>query len=162
MPKLAIYIPKKDMKAIEKWRKKINFSKVFMQALLREIRERSRVVDTNEDRLKAAAVHYKKLLNDSSEDLIEFGHKLGSAHLIDCQINAELVQKIIQLKDNDDWTPEEVDIVQNAIGEDLKSIDEFIDQNDYDRPSQATWRKVVFQGYVQGVAVAWQQICDHM
>ena len=33
MPNLAIYVSKKEMRHIDRWRKKINFSRVFMRAL---------------------------------------------------------------------------------------------------------------------------------
>ena len=39
MPKLAIYVPKKAKKEIDRWRKRINFSQMFMRALEGEIRE---------------------------------------------------------------------------------------------------------------------------
>ena len=65
MPKLAIYVPKKDMRQIEKWRKKINFSRVFMRALLAEIRERERAGKPSkkgEKQMVEAAAHYRQEL----------------------------------------------------------------------------------------------------
>jgi len=32
MPKIGVYIPKDRMQDIEKWRKKLNFSAIFMEA----------------------------------------------------------------------------------------------------------------------------------
>ena len=48
MPKLAIYVPKKAKKEIDRWRKRINFSQVFMRALENEIRELQRAIDADD------------------------------------------------------------------------------------------------------------------
>ena len=162
MPKLAIYVPKKDLRVIEKWRKKINFSKVFMRALSDEIRDRSRVVDTDDAKLTAAAEYYRRKLADGSEPLIDFGHQLGSRHVIDCQLSPDSIRQVMKIKESETWQPEDVAAIEETIGDDLQTIDDLLTKNDYDEQSRATWRHVVYRGYLQGVAAAWQRVCEHM
>ena len=101
MPKLAIYVPKKDWREIEKWRKKINFSRIFMQALTREIQERSRGVKASSDRIAAAADFYRQQLAESSAPLTDFSFKQGSEDVLECRLTPQLIQKVAQIEDQD-------------------------------------------------------------
>ena len=82
MPKLAIYVPKKDMKELDKWRKTINFSQVFMMALMDEIHQRSRTPAAGADQLTAAAQHYRRELAGSASPMVDLGYQLGSRKVL--------------------------------------------------------------------------------
>ena len=162
MPKLAIYVPKKDMRVIEKWRKRINFSKVFMRALSQEIRDRNRVVTTDDDKLGAAAAYYKRKLTECSDVLVDSGYDLGTSHVIECQLSPELIQRLLKLGRQQDWNDDDLAFIEEAVGDRMAAIDALLDKHGYDAQARPTWRKVVYQGYLNGVAAAWQKVCEHM
>ena len=66
MPKLAIYVTKKAKKEIDRWRKTINFSQVFMRALEHEIRGRERSLAADDSELAPAARHYRQQMSSHS------------------------------------------------------------------------------------------------
>ena len=161
MPKLAIYIPKKEMRVIDKWRKRINFSQVFMQALAQEIRHRSRIVDSDKGRLQAAAQFYKRKIAEDSQSLVDFGHQLGYRQILDCQLPPDTIRRLVQLRQSEDWQEEDLKLVEQTLGkENLDAADALVkgDEN----LQKAAMQHVVFRGFVEGVADAWQQICDQM
>ena len=162
MPKLAIYVPKKEMKVIEKWRNQINFSKVFMGALRQEIGERTRVVETDEQKLQAAARFYKRELAENSSALLEFGHRLGVRQVMDCKLGPDVIRRLHELRDLDSWKPDELNIIQTSIGAEMSGVDKALNDSGYDESERPTWRLIVFRGYLAGVAAAWQQVCKHM
>ncbi len=163
VPKLAIYVPKKEMKVIEKWRKQINFSKVFMKALGQEIRERSRIAATDGNRLKAAAQYYRKKMADSSEALVEFGIQIGNRHVIDCRLSPESIHALLKLKEVDAWQPDDTAMLEECISDEMVSINQMLSESGYDEEeSSGSWRNVVYRGYIEGVATAWRQVCEHM
>lgn len=162
MPKLAIYIPKDEMRVIEKWRKKINFSQVFMRALHEEIRDRSRRVSTDKEKVQAAAVHYKKMLAASDEPLVDAGFRLGSDHTIGCRLDPETVHRVLQIAEKDELTGVDMETIRKALGADTKQIDKLGQQHPIDERLQPRWRFRVYYGYAKGVAAAWKKIGENM
>lgn len=162
MPKLAIYVPKKDMREIERWRKKINFSQVFMKALLREIRSRSRKVDAGRGKLAAAAEYYRQKLAEDSDSLSDFGYKLGTQHVIECRLDPETIRTLLEIDGLDRAEGDGLAAVEQAIGSDRKQVDELADRSGFDEQSHPAWRSAVYEGYVAGVGAAWKRICDEM
>ena len=162
MPKLAIYVPKKDMREIEKWRKKINFSKVFMRALFQEITERSRDFEAPKDKLTTAARHYKDKLVESSESLVEFGYRLGSKHVLDCRLVPDTIMQLLDVGEADSLTSENIVAIEKTMGQDLKSAEAFSQEQGCDERSHPTWRNAICEGYLKGVAAAWTRVCEQM
>lgn len=162
MPKLAIYIAKKDMKTIEKWRKQVNFSKIFMTALDREIRERSRTVTAKQDKLAAAAEHYKARLAKDSGALIDFGYQLGVNDVLECRLATEVITKLLQVEDFEQLSADDVALVKQAIGDHANEIDQFGPTHGYQDQTHPTWRVAVYEGYGKGVAAAWSKVCEQM
>lgn len=162
MPKLAIYVPKKAMKEIERWRKRINFSQVFMRALHNEINDRSRILDSDSDQLSAAALHYKRKLSDGSKPLVDYGHQLGSQHVIQCQLSPETIRRILEITDFETVTTEDISAIDQTVGADLKSVDKMRKEQGIDAESHPTWKNEVYRGYVKGVSDAWKQVCEAM
>ncbi len=162
MPKLAIYVPKKEMREIEKWRKKINFSKIFMTALLKEIRERSRTAKGTKDELAAAAAFYKRKLSENSQSLVDFGFEVGSKHVIGCRLSPDVIRRVLEIEEFDTADSEAIKVIEGAIGSELRLANEHIQKHGYTERSHPTWRHEIFRGYVKGVAAAWKRVCDEM
>lgn len=160
MPKLAIYIPKKDMRAIEKWRKQINFSQVFMRALMQEIRRRSVAAPNN--KLAAAAQYYQSKLAESSDSLIEYGHQMGTSHVLDCGLPPELIRRLLDIRAAGTVRREDFSVIEQAIGTQMIQIQDFAEKSGFDDGSHPTWRSSIYEGYVEGVAAAWKRVCEEM
>ncbi|MFP6659182.1 MAG: hypothetical protein VB853_13450 [Pirellulales bacterium] len=113
MPILAIYIPKKNMKLIEKWRKQVNFSKIFMAALDREVKNRSRKVGTKKDKIAMAAEHYKTRLVEDSTVLVDFGYQLGVDDVLECRLETETINKLLNVSEFDDLATDDIPLVNH-------------------------------------------------
>ena len=161
MPKLAIYVPKKDMKQIEKWRKKINFSRVFMSALNREIRERTRNCEAATEELSLAATHYKAQLADITEPLVDLGYRLGTDQVLGCGQSAEAIVRLISIDEND-IQPDDRQLLEAALKDNTQRVESFLRDNNFDDQSHPTWRNAVFRGYLKGVRDTWRRVCDEM
>ena len=120
MPKLAIYIPKKDMREIDKWRKKINFSRIFMQALHKEIRELSHEAKSPQDKVAAAARFYKEKLIEKSGDLLEFGNQLGRDKVMECKLSPEVILQIVEIREHDSLDADDTAVIEKALKSDKK------------------------------------------
>ena len=162
MPKLAIYVPKKDWREIEKWRKQINFSQVFMQALFREIRDRSRNVQPEGDKLTAAAEFYRQQLAQTSEPLVDFGFQQGSEDVLECRLSPGAIQQIAKLSERDELQREDVSELKEVLGDQAEKLRTFAQQHNYTDQSCPNWREILYLGYAQGVAAAWRKICDKL
>ncbi len=97
MPKLAIYVPKEEMREIERWRTRLNFSKIFLRAVQREIREQSRDFAADEDDLAKAANHYRRLLADDDATLVDAGHALGVEQVLKCKLTPKQIRRALPL-----------------------------------------------------------------
>ena len=162
MPKLAIYVPKQEMREIEKWRKRINFSRVFMRALRAEIRERPRRLETHEDQLTAAARHYKHALTDKAGSLADFGFRLGGEDVLQCRLDAETIHRLVEIDDPDKLSPADVQAIEIAMQPRMQAVHEFARKHGYQQPWEPSLQQAVFRGYVQGVAEAWKKVCQRM
>lgn len=163
MPKLAIYVPKQEMRKIEKWRKRLNFSRIFMHALEREIHEQSRALEAPDDKLATAARHYKREFAESSEVLFDFGYRLGCRHVLDCRLTPEAIRRLIRLHERDaELGPDENATVEELLGDGLQEVQEFTNGQNYDKDSLPVRRTAVYRGYLKGVADAWKQVCEKM
>ncbi|OHB81105.1 MAG: hypothetical protein A2W31_15035 [Planctomycetes bacterium RBG_16_64_10] len=162
MPKLAIYVPKKDMREIEKWRKKINFSRVFMQALRREIADRSRFVEAREEQVAVAAAYYRRRLMEDSARLVDIGYRLGSRHVMDCRLAPETIRRLLEIDDLETAQPEDLVAVEQALGKGIDEVNQLARQHGFDEASHPAWRLAVYRGYLTGVAAAWKRVCEYM
>jgi len=162
MPKLAIYVPKKDMRNIERWRKKINFSQVFMRALGEEIKNRSRKVRAEDAKLTAAAQHYQALLQQAVEPLVEFGYQLGTFQVVECRLPADIISELLAVEKRSAKGAKELATIGLAIENDKERIEKFLEEHGYDERSRSTWRESIYKGYLAGVSDAWQKVCEHM
>ena len=162
MPKLAIYIPKQDMKLIEKWRKQVNFSKIFMAALDREIRDRSRAVTAKNDKLSVAAEHYRSHLAKDSGGLIDFGYQLGVDDVLECRLTTETITKLLNVEDVEELTNDDLVLVKQANQDRSDQIDHFGWTHGYRDQTHPTWRVAVYTGYLKGVSDAWSKVCEQM
>ena len=77
MPKLAISDPKKAKKEIDRWRKRIKFSQVFMRGLKNEIREFQMAIDADDSQLTTVAQHYRRRLAGDRDALVSLAHAEG-------------------------------------------------------------------------------------
>jgi hypothetical protein len=162
MPKLAIYVPKKDMREIERWRKRINFSQVFMKALSQEIRDRSRMVEAPEEKVAAAADYYKRKLAEGSASLVDVGYSLGAGHVVECQLAPETIRGLLEIEELDSLTTGDLTAIEAAIGKDKKTVADLLQEQGYSDESHPMWRVAFYQGYVRGVTEAWKQVCEQM
>jgi hypothetical protein len=161
MPKLAIYIPKKDMREIEQWRKKLNFSQVFMRALRQEIRERSRFLKMPDEQLARAAEYYRNVLMEDSNSLIEIGYKRGCAHVLDCALSPPVIRRLCRLNAAETFEPEDLEVVAEALGG-QKTLARLVSDEGLDDRTHPVCRESICRGYVKGVADAWARVCEQM
>ena len=162
MPKLAIYVPKKEMKLIDKWRKRINFSQVFMRALQKEIQQQTQKVKGGRDQWTRAAKYYRQVMTDSSQPVVDFGFDLGSRHVLECQLAPETILRLLELNNRKALTSQDFALVQSEIDGDRKVIDKFLKDKGYDVNTFPIAREEVCRGYVQGVADTWKKVCEKM
>ena len=161
MPKLAIYVSKQDMKSIERWRKRINFSKVFIHAVFEEIRRLERSADTPEDKLAAAADYYRSKLTSSAGPQHDFGFELGAAQVLDCDLEPETIRKLLD-SDSRGVDGGSAKQVLAALGKNAAKVEEYGRQHGLDDKTNPAWRSAVYGGYLDGVAAAWDKVCAHM
>lgn len=162
MPKLAIYVPKQEMKKIDRWRKKINFSRVFMQALAREIKRQSQPA-TGNDKLAAAAVHYGQQLSDDLSPVREFGVQLGTADVMDCRLTMPEIQAILRLIESSVAEKKDLeDVRQRCLKQHRKKIMDFAAKRSMDDVKHPGWRPHLLDGYAEGVQTAWDEVCRVM
>ena len=162
MPKLAIYIPKEEMRRLEKWRKRINFSRIFMQALEQEIREQTRMADVADGKLVAAAKYYQRKLSESCQPLVDAGFELGTARVLRCRLTPEQIRQLLEISEQDEYSDESVVELEKVIGDDHKRLAKTFQKLGFDEQSFPTWRRMAYRGFVQGVAAAWRQVCERM
>lgn len=161
MPKLAIYIPKKDMREIDRWRKKVNFSQIFMTALRKEIRDRSRTVGGSDGQLSKAAEHYRESLDADFGSLIEGGYQLGASDVLDCRLEVQVIRQLLPLSEKEALDGGDVKAVCEAIG-DKSRLEKLAQQQGVENRATPTWRELLCRGYAKGVAEAWEQVCQQM
>ncbi len=162
MPKLAIYVPKDEMKIVDKWRKKLNFSKIFMRALQQEIQNQSRKVKSPKDKIAAAAEHYKSELSRNSKSLVDFAFELGSGHVLNCRLDAHLLRQLLEIADPNNLNKQQHKLVYDALVGNRREIKAFLHSHGYDVEKFPTVHEQIARGYVQGVAAAWKQIREKM
>lgn len=165
MPKLAIYVPKKEMREIDKWRKKINFSKIFMQALKQEIRERTRTSESlPQDKLSAAARHYKQKLIEGSASVADFGYELGSQEILDCQLTPEVIHQLVEIGEQTagDLGDEQQRYIEKSLKNCRAAIEAFCREHSIDEQTNPAWRDALYRGYLKGITVVWEQVCREM
>ncbi len=162
MPKLAIYVPKQQMRELEKWRKQINFSQVFTQAVMQEIRERTQLKQESGDEVTNAARHYKRMLSASpgSDEVTAAGHRLGTRHVLDCRLAPETLRRLMECQKQ--LTEDDTKAVEKAIGDDKQALIDVLSGEGFDDDSYPTWRSDAYRGYVKGVTDAWHRVRDQM
>lgn len=162
MPKLAIYVPKQQMRELDKWRKQINFSKVFMRAVMQEIRDRTQFGEESSDEVANAARHYKRMLSASagSEEVIAAGHRLGTRHVLDCRLAPETLRSLMDCQEP--LSDDDVKTIEKAIGDDKKSLVDVLRGEGFDDDTYPTWRSDAYRGYVKGVSDAWKRVREQM
>lgn len=162
MPKLAIYVPKDEMKLVDKWRKKLNFSQVFMRALQQEIQSRSRVVRAGKDQVAAAAEHYRQQLSQTSQSLVDFAFEVGSEQVLNCQLTAESIQRLLTLAGAEALDESGLELINESLGSERTRVETFLKENHYDEERYPTARREIAKGYLQGVAQAWKKVCERI
>ena len=162
MPKLAIYVPKKAKKQIEKWRKTINYSQIFMRALESEIHERQRSLEAGSDLLTAAARHYRRRLTESADALLDLGHQLGTRLVLECRFEPETIHRLAELTTRKELSLQDREMIETELG---KQADQLIEEAaglGYHEQSHPGFRADLYRGVVLGVAAAWKQVCEEM
>jgi len=162
MPKLAIYVPKAEMKKIDRWRKKINFSRIFMQALAREIRVQSGKVATGDDRVVAAARHYRDQLAHDEAPLAEHGFQLGADAVLECRLDPERIRELVDLSTTDSDSTTISEQVSLAMGKSASHLGKFARQHGYSDETHPMWEQSIYEGYLDGVKSAWSRVCEAM
>ena len=162
MPKLAIYVPKQAKKQIEKWRKTINFSQVFMRALEGEIRERQRSLEVGDDQLTAAARHYRRQLTANADALVDLGHQLGTRLVLDCQLEPDTIHRLVGLAARAELSPEDRGVVEEVLGKQARKLAEEAGGLGYHEQSHPGFQADLYRGVVLGVTAAWERVCAEM
>lgn len=154
MPKLAIYVPKKQMKLVERWRKRINFSQVFVKALMVEIEARSQP----RHEYDAAAEYYATV--PSADAAAGWGRQLGNAHVVDCKIAREDLAQLVRLAEEDELNAEHRRTVRKQIKrlEDADRVCEKLASFCTSKEEMARVEADFMAGYLRGVAAAWAEV----
>ena len=162
MPKLAIYVPKQAKKEIDRWRKRINFSQVFMRALESEIRELQRAVDADDSQLTAAAQHYRRQMADGREMVVSLGHTEGVRLVLECRLDSEAIQTLAKWSEEpglDGQQRERIGELLGKNGDALRKSAKNLGSRPETHPGLET---DLFQGVVRGVTDAWGRVCEQM
>lgn len=162
MPKLAIYVPKTAKKQIEKWRKTINYSQIFMRALEGEIRERQRSLESGDDRLTIAARHYRRRLTESAEALLDLGHQLGTRLVLECQLEPDTIHRLADLASLEELSFQDRETVEKELGKQADLLAKEAAELGYHEQSHPGFRADLYRGVVLGVAGAWKQVSAEM
>ena len=160
MPKLAIYVPKAEMKLVEKWRKRLNFSRIFMQALHAEIerqqakRKGHRSPSAADDVVRAAEF-YQAQLNEPSETLEQLGKRVAREQILSCAVQVDIVQKLVEMCDQDALSAEDMTLIKRQIEKTFVAADKRL-HGTGNKPLADAFATA----YVQGIAEAWQEISE--
>jgi hypothetical protein len=161
MPKLAIYVPKQDMREIERWRKKLNFSQIFMTALRREIQERSRTMEVSGGQLSRAAEFYRKSLEEDSGCLLDAGYQLGVSSVLGCRLTVPSIRSVLMLDAGMPLSAADVEVVCRALG-DADALNRLAQEHGVQSATDPTWRELICRGFAKGVADTWEKVCERM
>lgn len=161
MPKLAIYIPKKDMKDIEQWRTKVNFSQIFMSALRREIRDRLRILEASTEQIAKAADFYRRALAEDFSSLVDVGYELGSHDVLQCKLTTQAIRELLRFQDAENLESQDVEAISAAIGG-AETLDELARSQGLEDRTDEMWREPLCRGYAHGVGDAWGRVCQQM
>jgi len=162
MPKLAIYVPKKAKKAIDRWRKTINFSQVFMRALEREIRERERAAAAEDSQVAIAARHYRQQMSEHSDALVSLGHREGVRLVLECHLEPEPIQEMVSWADRPELGVEERSRVREWLGKSRDSLLKSASNLGYREKTHPGLESDLCRGVVLGVSDAWSRVCEEM
>ena len=160
MPKLAIYVPKAEMKLVEKWRKRLNFSRIFMKALHAEIERQQaekggrRPSTTTAAEVAVAAKFYKSQLNEPAESLEQLGKRTAREQILACTLPVDVVQQLTALCDQDVLSPEDMRFIKRQVEKTPAAADKRLHGNDQKRPDVDAFARA----YLQGIAKTWQEI----
>ena len=162
MPKLAIYVPKKAKKEIDRWRKRINFSQMFMRALEGEIRELQRAVDADDSQLTAAAQHYRRQMVDDREVVVSLGHTEGARLVLECQLDPEAIQTLVKWSEEPELDGKQRDRIAELLGKDGDALRKSVKTLGYRPETHPGLDNDLFRGVVRGVTDAWGRVCEQM
>ena len=162
MPKLAIYVSKQDMKSIERWRKRINFSRVFISAVFEEVRRLERTADAPEGKLAAAADYYRSKMTEGASPMTDFGFELGTVQVLECQLSPEAIRRLLELRTMGFDAAEERKALEQSLAGGLGKLERFAKEHGFTDESYPTWREAAYQGYLDGIASAWEKVCVKM
>ena len=162
MPKLAIYVPKQAKKEIDRWRKRINFSQVFMRALENEIRELERAVEADDSQLTAAAQHYRRQMADDREVVISLGHAEGARLVLECRLDQEAIQTLVKWSEEPELDGQQRGRIGELLDKDGDALRKSAKKLGYRPESHPGLEGDLFRGVVRGVTGAWGRVCEQM
>ncbi len=162
MPKLAIYVPKDEMREIERFRARLNFSKIFLRAIQREIREQSRDLDADEDEIARAANHYRRLLAEDAAALVDSGHSLGVEQVLKCKLTPKQIRRTLPLAELETLQLDQVALIDETMAKTGLSIQDVAASLGCNDQTHPTWRASIASGFAKGVSDAWQRVCQQM
>ena len=162
MPKLAIYVPKKAKKEIDRWRNRINFSQMFMRALEGEIRELQRAVDADDSQLATAAQHYRRQMADGREMVVSLGHTEGVRLVLECQLHPEAIRTLVKWSEEPELDGKQRDRIAELLGKDGDALRKSVKTLGYRPETHPGLDNDLFRGVVRGVTDAWGRVCEQM
>ena len=162
MPKLAIYVPKQAKKEIERWRKRINFSQVFMRALEGEIRELQRAVDADDSQLTAAAQHYRRQMADDREVVVSLGHTEGVRLVLECRLDPEAIQTVAKWSEEAALDGKQRERIGELLGKNGDVLRKSAKKLGYRPETHPGLENDLFHGVVRGITDAWGRVCQQM
>ena len=162
MPKLAIYVSKQDMKSIERWRKRINFSRVFISAVFEEVRRLERTADAPDGKLAAAAEYYRGKMSEGASPMTDFGFELGTNQVLECKLSPDSIRRLLEVRNVGFDLDDEREAVEKSLADNVRKIERFAKEHGFTDESYPTWRDAAYQGYLDGVAGAWEKVCVKM
>lgn len=162
MPKLAIYVSKKDMKSIDRWRKRINFSKVFIAAVFDEVRRLERAADAPDSQVAAAAEYYRNKMTQSAGPLADCGFQIGAAAVLECKLTPQAIHRLLEIRAGGFEQAQDREQVEQSLACEQRQIEQFAKDHGFVDDSYPRWRDAAYRGYLDGVAAAWEKVCEKM
>jgi len=161
MAKIGIYVPDERMKDIERWRKTLNFSRIFMEAFDRAIVSESVLTKIKGKDMKALVQRLKKETSGTIENAWKVGAKEGRQWALKYARFGHLRQICedeLQFDTPDSNAMNFLYCYYENVGY-VRTPDDEHDDLEYERYGDAeTYWRGFNQGFVESVKQIWEEI----
>ncbi|MCR4412807.1 MAG: hypothetical protein NUV77_10325 [Thermoguttaceae bacterium] len=156
MAKIGVYVPDEKMPEVEKWRDKINFSRVFMDAFQREVRTQQ-MLQVSQNELENVVNRLRREFDEHFQAGKEAGLGCGTAWAKD----EAYLRQFRELCDPPEGAdPLEENDFFRIVGECYEAfVDDQCKESGLDRPAYVAG---YIEGFIEGARAIWVQVRDKL